>query len=65
MVYSYPGALGIKIGYTDRLIVAVLGSQSVYDDADLAVPVSVRERSLGCAGAAVREPGAAPQAAAP
>lgn len=48
LVYSYPGALGVKIGYTDeaqqtivaaaerdgrRLIVSVLGSSSIYEDA--------------------------------
>lgn len=48
LVYSYPGSLGVKIGYTDaagqtivaavdrdgeRLIVSVLGSSNVYGDA--------------------------------
>ncbi len=48
LVYSYPGSLGVKIGYTDeaqhtivaaaerdgrRLIVSVLGSSDIYEDA--------------------------------
>jgi D-alanyl-D-alanine carboxypeptidase len=80
LVYSYPGALGIKIGYTDeaqqtivaaaerdgkRLIVAVLGSESVYDDAISLFESAFADEASACAGATVREPGAAPQAATP
>jgi D-alanyl-D-alanine carboxypeptidase len=77
LVYSYPGTLGIKIGYTDeaqqtivaaaerdgkRLIVSVLGSQAIYDDAIALFDWAFASDATACAGAAVSEAVAAPAA---
>ena len=80
LVYSYPGALGIKIGYTEeaqqtivaaaerdgkRLIVSLLGSEAVYDDAIALFEWAFAGEATACDGAAVSEAVAAPAADSP